>query len=405
VTASLGSFWLRTGFGLVGQGLNLVIGVAASIPLARGLGVTGKGEFAFYTWAVGLVVALLGWGWHGAVATVASENVAAGVNAARSSRRRLLPAVAVLLLVACLCLIRGATGWCFAGLSAIALLWGQPASGALAGSGRIKALYCGILTQSAIQLLILAALFLFATLTPELAMSVSAFGALCGTLVSSRLAGVGLFPGAEVSARLATLARNGWVADLATFLNYRLDIVFVRHFVGAEGLGLYTTATSVAELGRTVPNAIGQAALRDLGQASREERVHVARRTAFFGVAASLVMLTMLAAAAPWLVTRLYGSAFAPAAPLVAWLAPGIASLTIASVSASWLAISARSHVTARLAWYGCAASAIVSVTLIAGFGLTGAAAASSVGYALLASMTWRAATRPPPHTARHAVA
>ena len=83
VIPALITLWIRTGVSLVGQGLNLVLGVLASIPIGRGLGPSGKGEFALYSWAVGLGVVFLARGWHSAVATVASTNDRRGLEALR----------------------------------------------------------------------------------------------------------------------------------------------------------------------------------------------------------------------------------------------------------------------------------------------------------------------------------
>jgi O-antigen/teichoic acid export membrane protein len=193
---------------------------------------------------------------------------------------------------------------------------------------------------------------------------------------------------------LRKLSRDVWIADLASFLTYRLDVAMVRYFTGSQGLGLYSTATSIAELGRIAPNAIGQAALKELGRVEPDQRRAVAARTIVGGVAASALFLGSLAVVSPWLIPRMYGAAFAPAAPLVAWLAPGIALLAVASASSSWLVVGGRSAVTARIAWRGCAISAVVSFVFIATGGITGAALASSVGYAILAAMGWRAASR-----------
>jgi O-antigen/teichoic acid export membrane protein len=229
-------------------------------------------------------------------------------------------------------------------------------------------------------------------------MGVLAAAVVCAMVVHSVAAGAGFWIGRAsdptIAAAMGKLSRDLWLADLASFLSYRLDVGMVRYFTDASGLGLYSTATSVAELGRIAPNAIGQAALKELGRVDAEQRRAVAVRTILTGVATSTVSLGGLAIAAPWLIPVMYGAAFAPAAPLVGWLAPGIVLLAVASASASWLAVAGRSAVSARLAWIGCAISALVSLMLIAVAGITGAAIASSIGYGVSAWMVWRAASR-----------
>jgi O-antigen/teichoic acid export membrane protein len=365
--------------------------------MARGLGPSGKGEFAFYSWGVSVGVVLLGGGWHGAAATIASEGAREGTEAVRIGRRRLLPAIAALAIVALSCALAGSSGWALVATATALQIWGQPASGALVGVGSLRWYYGGVLTQSVSVLCGLTLLWNLTILTPESAMAVLVGGVVCGMFVHNGAAGAGFGPSRAPAAphpRLTDLARDVWLADLASFLTYRLDFIIVRQFTGPQGLGLYSTATSVAELGRMAPNAVGQAALRELGRAPTEQRRDVARRAIAVGLPASALFLGALSVAAPWLIPRLYGRAFAPAGLLVPWLAPGIALLAVASVAASWLGVSGRSRDTARLAWWTCVASALMSLTLVAGLGLTGAAIASSLEYALLAALAWRSANR-----------
>jgi O-antigen/teichoic acid export membrane protein len=68
--------------------------------------------------------------------------------------------------------------------------------------------------------------------------------------------------------------------------------------------------------------------------------------------------------------------------------------LAVASVSASWLNVSGRSRVTARLSWTGTAVAGAMAFLLIPRWGVIGAAIGSSLSYAILAALVWRAATR-----------
>lgn len=381
---------------LIGQGLNLALGLAASVPLARGLGVHGKGEFAFYSWAITLGSTLLGWGWHNAVAAVVSEDPLVAVEAVQSSRRSLRVPGLLLALGCLICLATGRTAWGCVAVATIGQIWGQPASGALVGSGRLAQYYAGILTQS---LTVLAGLLLYwqaaHALSPERAVAVVAAGALLAMAVHTRLAGAGLGPGVTApSDRLARVARHAWLATVATFLTYRLDVLFVRELAGPAALGLYSTATGVAEVGRMTPNAVAQAAVRDIGAASGAERATEARRVAVRGLIASTLVLACLAGLAPWVLPLAYGPAFAPAAGLVAWLAPGVALLSVAGAASSWLNVSGRSERTAMVSWVVAGVSAVLSLGLITLFGVVGAAAASSLSYALLAALAWREAER-----------
>jgi O-antigen/teichoic acid export membrane protein len=384
---------------LFGNLLNLALGLLTSFPVARGLGPEGKGEFAFYSWATTLVVTLLAGGWQNAVATVASERPRDAIAAVSAGRRRLVLPVAALATASLGLLVGGSPGWAFAAAAAAAQVWDLPASGALVGSGRLLAYQAGLLCQNALMLV--AALSLWQTpgaLTPATAAGALALSMGASLTVHSWRAGTGLGWGARPASGstspTAMLARNAWLANFATFLHYRLDVLLVRHFSGVEALGFYSTATTIAELGRMAPNAVAQAALRPLGSAGSEGRGRVAREAVRLGLVSVALTLVPLSLAAPYVVPLLYGTAFSPVAPLIAWLSPGIAALSVASVGAAWLNVSGRSLSTARYSWLGAAVAAVAALVLIPAWGVLGAAVASSLSYSLMAAVIWRSARR-----------
>jgi O-antigen/teichoic acid export membrane protein len=382
---------------LGGQVLNLGLGLLTSVPIARGLGPRGKGDFAFYSWLVTLGVMALAGGWQSAVATTVSQEPARGPAVVAATRRRLLPFLVLLVGLAAALALLGRFEWMFVALACATQIWTQPASGALLGSGRLLAFQVGLFAQSSLMLALVVGLWWGGgALTAQ--STIGAFTlALGATLVAHSAAarcGFGWGSAASGPEAPSTLARHAWLANLATFVNYRIDVLVVRHLAGVEALGYYSTATTIAELGRMAPNAVAQASLRPLGLAAGGERARVARGAAGLGLLGSIVTLLPLVFAAPWLVPVLYGPAFAPVAPLVAWLAPGVACLAVASVASAWLNVSGRSRVGAQLAWIGSLVGAGLAVVLVSAAGAVGAALASTLSYAVLAAIVWRRAAR-----------
>jgi O-antigen/teichoic acid export membrane protein len=267
----------------------------------------------------------------------------------------------------------------------------------LIGAGHLTAYYRGLLLQGLVFTGGVIALWSCARLSPTSAVAGSTAGALVALVVHSRAVRAGFAVTAnagDLADRLSSLATHAWLANTATFFSYRLDYALVRLFTGTAGLGIYSTATAIAELGRTAPNALAQAALRHLGAASSEERRGVASYAALLSLVCAVATLLPLVLLSKWLVPLFYGPSFAAVVPVVAWLGPGVVLLAVASVSASWLNVSGRSSTAARLAWVGTAAAGLMALLLIPRWGVVGAAAASSVGYAVLAVLVWRAAAR-----------
>lgn len=185
---------------------------------------------------------------------------------------------------------------------------------------------------------------------------------------------------------------RGNVGQLAQFLNYRLDSLLLAVIAGPQAVGIYATATSVAESTGYISSAVAVAAYPRLA-ADGEALVDVLTR---WSVVLTLVSAVLLALASPLLIPALFGSAFSGAILPMDLLLPGVVALAPARLLS--VAITARGHPGLASAPFVAAVGVtiVLDVLLIPELGAFGAALASSCAYAVAAAiivLTYRALT------------
>lgn len=191
------------------------------------------------------------------------------------------------------------------------------------------------------------------------------------------------------------LIREGFVYGMKShalliinFLNYRLDLLFLKYFTDDATVGIYSLAVGMAELMWLVPNATVAPLFSDVASSDQVNRSTKTLMT----VRWSMIFLLVLACCGllfgrPFIIV-LYGGEFAPSYLPFLWLLPGVCLLPVFKLLAVDLAARG---------WpgYGTIASAVALVVNIAGnivlipcMGASGAALASTVSYSCMASIS-----------------
>ncbi len=242
------------------------------------------------------------------------------------------------------------------------------------------------LIQLGVALVIQVILWLTGSLTATSALVALAIGAATST-------GCGLvLVGREVPLRLGidrTILRNflgfgirGYSANLMMFLNYRLDSLIVNGLAGVLSVGYYSIATSMAE---TLWYGANGFALVMFPHVSSLDRKEANRITPV--VCRNTVFLTLLGAVAMLLIGRqlilfVFGSDMATHAAQPLWLLlPGIVTLSAAKVISSFLSGIGKPIYSTYIAAGTVILTVGLDVVLIPRYGISGAAAASSIVY------------------------
>ncbi len=178
---------------------------------------------------------------------------------------------------------------------------------------------------------------------------------------------------------------KGYLANVFGFLIYRLDMFMVSYFMGVTSVGYYSIAVGVAEAVLYIPRAVGTILFPQISRSSPEvanRTTAIVCRLTFF---VSIVACLALGLVSRPLVTILYGTTFLPSViPLLALL-PGIAILTIDSVLCADLSGRGRPEIAMYAAGAAVISNVGLNILLIPLWGITGAAIASSLCYALSA--------------------
>jgi O-antigen/teichoic acid export membrane protein len=174
---------------------------------------------------------------------------------------------------------------------------------------------------------------------------------------------------------------RGYAANLLMFLNYRLDSLVVNGLSGVASLGYYSIATSMAE---TLWYGANGFALAMFPHVSSLERKEANRITPV--VCRNAVFMTLIGAVVMFVVSRqlilfVFGSGMLPALHPLWLLLPGIVTLTASKVIASYLGGIGKPTYSTFISAGTVILTIALDLLLIPKYGISGAAAASSIVY------------------------
>lgn len=375
-------------FTFAGRIASMVLAALLGIMTARVLGPHGRGLYAIPMVAAGLVAAVF-----------PGLSLAASFYLLREKAGR--GAIRPLLIVSALFFVAGAlvaaiiaysmhAAWAAlpAALSLIGSIGSMLATGYSTGTHRVRynttfALYA----TSATFLVIGAAFLLLARNAPV---------AIWGWVVATGAVGIALLawvirdsrrldPGTPVPVRamLWYALRTGAVS-LVSLLNYRADLYIVAVMTTPAMLGMYSVAVTAAETLLAVTQVTGIVASPHIGSMDERASAALAARCVRHNVLVSGITSGALALAAPFAVHLLYGEAFMPVVPAMRVLIAGVFALSLGSPMSTYFTIRlGRPGVAFTLASISAVLCAGVTILLVPRIGLTGAAAGSTLGYAV----------------------
>lgn len=174
---------------------------------------------------------------------------------------------------------------------------------------------------------------------------------------------------------------KGYVANVMTLLNYRLDSLIVNGLIGVAQLGIYSISVAMAELLWNAANSISLVMFPHISGLSREE---ANRLTPI--VARNTLMLTLIGAIGMFVLGRevilvVLGPAMLPAVIPLWLLLPGIVTLSAGKVIASYLSGIGKPIWATYISGSNVILTIVLDLVLIPRYGITGAAIASSIVY------------------------
>jgi len=172
-----------------------------------------------------------------------------------------------------------------------------------------------------------------------------------------------------------------YVANVISFLNYRLDMILIAVFLTPVAIGLYSLAVSLAEKLFLFSGAIATVLFPKISSLNKEEAddftPKVARHTLFIMIISSFLLVIF---SYPF-ISIFFGKAFLPSIAPLFFLLPGIIAFGVGSVLAADLSGRGKP----QYAVYSSLVCLIIEVPLnlllIPKIGIIGAALVSSISY------------------------
>ncbi len=176
----------------------------------------------------------------------------------------------------------------------------------------------------------------------------------------------------------------GWILQA---LNHRLDVFMIAAMVGTGGVGHYLVGVNLAELTWWVPLALGtvlfpKAAAMD-SESNFEMSAVACRRTLVVTMLAGLGLL----AVAPTAIPLVYGGSFVPSVTVFLILLPSGLFYTVHKVLGSSLSAHGMPQATLYAGLVSLPLTVGLNVLMIPRWGITGAAIASDIAYAVNAAV------------------
>lgn len=177
-----------------------------------------------------------------------------------------------------------------------------------------------------------------------------------------------------------------YAANVAQFLNYKLDVFVVGFIAGKESVGRYTLAVSLGQLLWLMSNSVATVLLPKIAASTDDSASirHTARvtRLSLWATAICGVALGLLATQA---IPVLYGEAFRPSVLALIWLLPGIVLFSVANVLAAYIAGIGKPRLNLLVSGVSLIVTITLDVLLIPKLNIVGAAIASAVSYSVSA--------------------
>lgn len=185
----------------------------------------------------------------------------------------------------------------------------------------------------------------------------------------------------------------GWKAHLGgilAFLNYKADIFLVNFFMTPVAAGVYVVIVALAERLWLISGAVSTVLLPRLSQLSSDEesRKRLTPLISRLVLVVTLVCGFVLAFIAHPLILLLFGSQYLDGVLPLLILLPGIVMLGVAKVWANDIAARGRPEINMYISLVVIIVNIIGNVTLIPRYGLSGAAAATTVSYLICSLIT-----------------
>jgi O-antigen/teichoic acid export membrane protein len=189
---------------------------------------------------------------------------------------------------------------------------------------------------------------------------------------------------------IALLAFGMGAVQIVNLIGYRVELFVLEHFKGLAQVGIYSIAMQAAEAIWLVPQAVASAVTGPTVHETPAGAVRVTRSACARGLLYTGGIAVAVGALAPVVIPPLFGDEFRGAVRSLALLLPGVVAYAPVNIFVVYLSIRCgRPRLSLLVSVVGLVVTAAMSFVLIPPYGASGAAAASSIGYAAGGLTAW----------------
>jgi O-antigen/teichoic acid export membrane protein len=198
-------------------------------------------------------------------------------------------------------------------------------------------------------------------------------------------------PLADEHARtLARLALVMGAVQVVNLISYRVELFVLERLEGLDDVGVYSIAMQAAEALWLIPAAIATAVTAPAVHDSEPEARRLIARSALRGLLYCGAAAAVVGLAGPFLIPLLFGEDFSGAATPLALLLPGVVVYGPVTILVVYLSVRrGRPRLSLAVSVVAMIVTIAAAFALIPPFGASGAAVASTIGYAAGAALGW----------------
>lgn len=173
-------------------------------------------------------------------------------------------------------------------------------------------------------------------------------------------------------------------SNVLSFINYRADIYLISMFLNPAAVGLYGVAVSIAERLWIVSQSISSVLYPAISSSSNVDSKNkltsvISRNVLFFSIIAGIVFYF----ASDLIFRLLFGEAYADSSDILKMLLPGIILFSVDRILSNDLAGRGKPELNMYTSIFTVASNIILNILLIPKIGIAGAAVSTSVTYSL----------------------
>jgi O-antigen/teichoic acid export membrane protein len=189
---------------------------------------------------------------------------------------------------------------------------------------------------------------------------------------------------------LAQLALTMGAVQVVNLVSYRVELLVLDHDRNINQVGVYSIAVQTAEMLWLIAGALATAMTAPCLHEPEAEAAALVRRSSAKTLLYTALTAVAVGAIAPFLIPALLGSSFSGASTPLALLLPGVTVYAPMTILVVYLSVRhGRPHLSLAVSVAGMAATLVAALLLIPRYGASGAALASTIGYAVGVVLAW----------------